>query len=711
MVKRADQELLGKVWGDRYEILELIGRGGMGTVFKARQLQINREVALKVIHRKLTQDEKQVMRFEREAMASSRLNHPNNIRVYDYGKGNDGRLFIAMEYLRGQTLADLIADQGALPAERVVHILRQLLKALAEAHQLSLVHRDLKPENIFLTEVYGEKDFVKVLDFGIAKSLTGEKESADLTQTGFICGTPRYISPEQALGQPVDARADLYAVAVLAYEMLTGRPPFLGENPISIVMKHVYDDPPPLTGMERYGDLGRRLTGLVAALLEKNPARRPDSAERILLFLDGKLDLPELLGREPSADGLPNTGKLPPTNPSGASAPPPLPPGAEGGEATAILSDIAALVPGNGGVETAVMQRPESLRSFAEASQEVPAPPDPSPASEVVDAEVPPEGATMMLDAAGLPEEESPPEGATSMMSQEELGSALKEYERRKKRQGTGLVRRPPTGIVRRPPTGAFLPMGAPSTGPALQPMPPRSGPPTWALVASGVAISVIILSLVVYFMANRDKAPQVPQVAAATPSSEGERRTEREDEAPAESSATTKATTKATATAGEAKGESEGKDSAPPADKAEEKASAPETPPASPASGQKAGAALAAVRIPSPPPAAAPAVAPTTLPAPSAAPPAAPAKAGGASAPSAKPVEIAPLKVDAPPAQPAAVKPATVKPAAPTPAPEPKATKTTSRKTTAKKKTRPKATTTKKKKKKKKKKPTFSVF
>ncbi len=705
MVKRADQELLGKIWGDRYEMLDLIGRGGMGTVFKARQLQINREVALKVIPRKLTQDEKQVMRFEREAMASSRLNHPNNIRVYDYGKGNDGRLFIAMEYLRGQTLADLIADQGALPAERVVHILRQLLKALAEAHQLSLVHRDLKPENIFLTEVYGEKDFVKVLDFGIAKSLTGEKESADLTQTGFICGTPRYISPEQALGQPVDARADLYAVAVLAYEMLTGRPPFLGENPISIVMKHVYDDPPPLTGMERYGDLGRRLTGLVTSLLEKNPARRPDSAERILLFLDGKLDLPELLGREPSADGLPSTGKLPPMGAGAPPGPPPLPPAA-GGEATAILSDLSALVPGNGGVETAVMQRPESLRSFAEASQEVPAPRDPSPAAaEVVEAEIPPDGATMMLDASGLPSDEPAPEGATSMMSQQELGSALKEYERRKKRQGTGLVRRPPTG--------AFLPMGAPSTGPALQPMPPRSGPPTWALIASGVAISVIILSLFVYFMANHNKQARAPQLAAATPSGEAQRRAPEAtaDEPPPEVAPKTKAAEAGLAGEDHEATDEQAEPQGGPAGGAVGSPSVPETP-----SGHRAGAALAAVRLPAPAPppqeAAPVEIAPLTVGNPTARPAAAAPAAAPAPAPAAAPAPApAAAPAAAPAPAPAAAPPAALPAPAPTAAPKAKpvakhkAVRSSSHKTISKKKSQPR------KKKKKPKKPTFSVF
>ncbi|MGM0574314.1 MAG: protein kinase domain-containing protein [Myxococcota bacterium] len=305
MTQREDsRELLGTVWAGRYEILEYIGRGGMGGVFKARQIQMDREVALKVVHRSLCRDDKQVQRFEQEARTSSKLNHPNSIRVYDYGKTEDGRLFMAMEFLRGETLGHLLRREGGVEPERAVHIARQILKALAEAHQLGLVHRDLKPENIFICEIFGERDFVKVLDFGIAKAIGPTEESANLTQTGFICGTPRYLSPEQALGQGVDGRSDLYSVGVLLYEMLTGRPPFMGDNPISIVMKHVHDDPPPLAGMERYGREGRRLAWLVGRLMSKNADRRPSPAERIVEWMDGRVDESGLVGHPvPAVDG------------------------------------------------------------------------------------------------------------------------------------------------------------------------------------------------------------------------------------------------------------------------------------------------------------------------------------------------------------------------------------------------------------------------
>ena len=159
------EELLGRVWCERYQLLEYIGRGGMGAVFKARQVHMGREVALKVIHRRLCQDEKQIQRFEQEARTSSKLNHPNSIRVFDYGTSDDGRLFMAMEFLKGKTLGQLITDEGTLHPERVAHIARQMFKSLAEAHELGLVHRDLKPENLMLDH----EGYLKMVDFGMAK--------------------------------------------------------------------------------------------------------------------------------------------------------------------------------------------------------------------------------------------------------------------------------------------------------------------------------------------------------------------------------------------------------------------------------------------------------------------------------------------------------------------------------------------------------------
>ncbi|MEC8023651.1 MAG: serine/threonine-protein kinase, partial [Myxococcota bacterium] len=276
-------DLLGRIFDRRYRVNELIGSGGMGSVYRATHLEMNREVALKVLERGVADTDKQVQRFYQEARASSRLQHPNTIRVFDFGRADDGRLYLAMEYLRGETLTELLCRQKRLSVDRSCHIIRQVCKSLAEAHQVGIIHRDLKPDNIFITDVYGERDFVKVLDFGIAKSTDTEGQES-LTQTGFICGTPRYLSPEQAMGKPIDARSDLYSVGVMLYEMLSGHPPFAAATPIALVMKHIHEPPPKLPdgGRER----AHWMSSLVFALMQKLPARRPPSSVIVAQALD-----------------------------------------------------------------------------------------------------------------------------------------------------------------------------------------------------------------------------------------------------------------------------------------------------------------------------------------------------------------------------------------------------------------------------------------
>jgi len=268
-------ELLGRIFDRRYRINELIGSGGMGAVYRATQLGMNREVALKVLGRGVADSDKQAHRFKQEAHASSRLQHPNTIRVFDSGQTEDGRLFLAMEYLKGDTLTEVLKRGKTLSIDRAGHIVRQICKSLAEAHQNGIVHRDLKPDNIFITDIFGEQDFVKVLDFGIAKSSDSE-EMASLTQTGFICGTPRYLSPEQALGRPVDGRSDLYSLGVILYEVLTGAPPFMAATPIALVMKHIHEAAPDVELDE--SERGEWMSALIGCLLNKEPNRRPTSA-------------------------------------------------------------------------------------------------------------------------------------------------------------------------------------------------------------------------------------------------------------------------------------------------------------------------------------------------------------------------------------------------------------------------------------------------
>ena len=235
----------GHILADRYEILDEIGRGGFGMVYRARQINMNREVAIKVLPPQFMAVTDVVERFKREAHLSSMLKHPNTITIHDYGQADD-LLFIVMEFLKGEDLADLLHREGRLPLERIVRIATQILKSLAEAHDVGIVHRDLKPENIYLTNLAGEEDFVKVLDFGIAKLAQPSNETTDrrLTITGSTVGTPAYMSPEQAAGEEVDRQTDIYALGVILYEMACGHPPFHDKNPIKVMRAHLFEQVP-----------------------------------------------------------------------------------------------------------------------------------------------------------------------------------------------------------------------------------------------------------------------------------------------------------------------------------------------------------------------------------------------------------------------------------------------------------------------------------
>lgn len=312
---------IGRIFDGRYQVVALIGRGGMGTVYRAVHVAMNQVVALKVLHRELSADEVQVQRFYQEARASSRLRHPNTIKVFDFGRSDEGHLYLAMEFLEGETLTQLLRRERVLPARRALAIARQVAKSLAEAHRSGLVHRDLKPDNIFLTKIYGEEDFVKVLDFGIAKFLASEPQAKPLTQMGLVCGTPLYLSPEQALGRTLDGRSDLYSLGVILYEMLSGAPPFRAETPVSLVMRHIHATPPPLQGPQ---PIPPAVRDLVLSLLEKDRDRRPPTAEALIRSIE------DLMADAPA----------PGSGPSRASAGKPPPPGS--GSAARVERDPAA---------------------------------------------------------------------------------------------------------------------------------------------------------------------------------------------------------------------------------------------------------------------------------------------------------------------------------------------------------------------------------
>ncbi len=268
----------------QYALEEKIGAGGMGTVYKARHAMLRRPTAVKLLDVDKMSDAA-VARFEREVQLTSALTHPNTVAVFDYGRTPDGIFYYAMEYLDGMNLDDLIKRYGPLPEARMAYILRQVCGSLAEAHAAGLVHRDVKPANIFLTCRGGLHDFVKVLDFGLAKALDGQ-ESANVTNPNALMGTPLYLSPE-AVNHPdaVDAHADVYAVGAVGYFMLTGAPVFSGTTVMEICMKHVREAPLPPS--QRNGKpVNPALEALLLRCLAKAPADRPTDAAELLRELE-----------------------------------------------------------------------------------------------------------------------------------------------------------------------------------------------------------------------------------------------------------------------------------------------------------------------------------------------------------------------------------------------------------------------------------------
>ena len=276
---------IGTVVGERYRIVSRIGVGGMGAVYRAEHTMMRRDLAIKVLLPELSGKEEFARRFEREAESASRLDHPNIITTTDFGRTGDGSLFLAMEFLAGTSLGAAIAA-GPMPVERALAIERQILRGLDHAHAAGVVHRDLKPENIMLVERDGQRDFVKILDFGIAKVTEPQSGGQALTQAGVIFGTPEYLSPEQALGETVDARADIYAAGVILYEMLAGRRPFESEDKVKIISMHLAHAPPRVRDVSPSVDLPLPLEQAVLQAMEKSRENRFATAAAFMQALD-----------------------------------------------------------------------------------------------------------------------------------------------------------------------------------------------------------------------------------------------------------------------------------------------------------------------------------------------------------------------------------------------------------------------------------------
>jgi eukaryotic-like serine/threonine-protein kinase len=353
MGRSAHGALIGRTIAGKFLIEAPLGAGAMGAVFRARQVALEKTVAIKVLHGEHAGDASFVARFQREAKAASRLNHPNSMQVIDFGAEPDGLLYIAMEYLDGRNLHRVLKEEGPLDAPRIVDIVMQTLAALAVAHDMGVVHRDLKPDNIMIlsgTDDDGRpKDIVKVCDFGIAKISdsrayrNGPQRTSDapLTTAGLMIGTPEYMSPEQGSGMKLDARSDLYSVGVILFEMLTGRVPFETENALGTILKHLNEVPPRPSEIAPHVDL--RLEAVCLRALRKDREQRFAGAREMRAELRAALDGPA--GREPDAQAV-RAENVSTGEPASISAPTvkvPLPEVAEAPKAT--LAGTTSSVP------------------------------------------------------------------------------------------------------------------------------------------------------------------------------------------------------------------------------------------------------------------------------------------------------------------------------------------------------------------------------
>jgi len=287
-----DDKFVGKSLPGGYYILDLISVGGMGRVYRAEQAALGRTVAVKIIHPHLLSDENSALRFMTEARAASQLNHPNSVAVFDFGRTDDGQPYLVMEFLRGKDLARVAYEEGPLPFGRIVEVLRQTLAALSEAHDLGIVHRDLKPENIILEPLRRGGDFVKVVDFGLAK-LRADTQASSVTSPGIVCGTPDYMAPEQGRGDAIDGRSDLYSMGVILFQLLTGRLPFEADSPTQVVMMHLTIPVPDPRQVAPERNIPEPLVDVTMKALAKDAKKRYQDAIEFSDALKGALILAE----------------------------------------------------------------------------------------------------------------------------------------------------------------------------------------------------------------------------------------------------------------------------------------------------------------------------------------------------------------------------------------------------------------------------------
>lgn len=285
-----DDPLIGVELAGRYQVIRRVGEGGMGLVYEGRHAVIEKQVAIKVLRDDFSKRPEVVERFRQEAKSASRIGNAHIVDIHDFGETPSGASYFVMEFLKGQDLADCFDSGEPLPEERIISIALQCCKALGAAHRKGIVHRDMKPENVFLSNRDGERDFVKIVDFGIAKMSDIETEGAPgrkLTKTGMIFGTPEYMAPEQAKGSELDHRVDIYALGVILYEAVTGRVPFVGDSFMGILTQHMFEEPPPLREINPDCTCSAALESVIARAMAKDPDQRFQTMEQLAVALEG----------------------------------------------------------------------------------------------------------------------------------------------------------------------------------------------------------------------------------------------------------------------------------------------------------------------------------------------------------------------------------------------------------------------------------------
>lgn len=389
--------LLGRVVDGRYRIEQKIGEGGMGMVYMATHTTLQKRLALKVLRGDSSRDADVVQRFMQEAQAATSIGHANIIDISDFGRLPDGSVYFVMEYLDGVSLSAMIKRSGSVPMQEAIHLVRQIASALEAAHARGIVHRDLKPDNIFIIRQGNDHRFVKVLDFGVAK--VGGAASK-LTKTGMVFGTPHYMSPEQAAGQSVDQRTDIYALGVIMYEMFTGKVPFDADTFMGILSKHMFEVPPRPTDIAG-GSLGPLETVILRAL-EKNPDQRYLSMAELVADLEtvaagGSVDVNVRSGVAPA-----NVGVALPTSQPALASPEPT----SGGKGVLLFAlAVVTLVIVGGGVGATVffLSGDDDGHALAQALETTEAAPSPAPVVEAPVVEAPPAHAPASPVAAPPP--------------------------------------------------------------------------------------------------------------------------------------------------------------------------------------------------------------------------------------------------------------------------------------------------------------------